>query len=114
MAEARRRSEVSKFAHRTQYPTVQSPIQRSLFTDRDWHCEFDRKFIPVVGDKVLVKVGSNEFLDVFSGNQKVARVIDVLGTELISTLNVSGRGGGAAATIVSSDSSKSPFGIRLL
>ncbi|HET6383851.1 MAG TPA: hypothetical protein VFJ58_10705, partial [Armatimonadota bacterium] len=60
MAEAKRRSEVKRFSHRTIYPESQRPVQTNLFGDalldlnRDLPCKLVGVSAPPTGTRVSV------------------------------------------------------------
>ena len=118
MAEAKRRTDVKKFAHMTAYPRAKKESQRTLFEEAllnssgHWVCTRICETVPPVGSTVLVRIGSNRTPDVLWGNQAIATLSEALGNDLATTIGNETRAGGILATVVSRDDTQSQIAIQ--
>ena len=120
MAEAKRRTEVKKFVHNTDYARSPSPKQRRLLdatlgdNGYNWDCTPNSEIVPPDGSTMLVRVGQNARLEVLWGNQVVANVTDALRDELTIALCNSKQAGAITAIVVSGSDRGCHFAIRIM
>ena len=119
MAEAKRRSKVTKFTHNTEYLQVPLPAQKRLVDmlmgarSDEWSCKNDNGATPPDGSTVIVRQSSSNELEVLDGNQIVGAIVDGLSGELYEANACSGVDNFFVATVVSHDDVSCTFAIRI-
>lgn len=118
MAEAKRRSKVTKFSHNTDYLQAPLPVQRRLVdpimenSDYEWPCK-NINSPPPDGSTVIIRLSSSNEPEVLSGNQIVGVIVDELSSELYIANTCSGVENFIVGTLVSHDDTNCSFAIRI-